>query len=226
MKTYAIVGIDTDIGKTVATGLIARNLHGNSVKCITQKMIQTGCLGIAEDIIEHRKIMGVPLFECDKDGTTCPFVFPVPSSPHLAAELAGGLFDASILKAATQRLEKEFDIVLLEGVGGLFVPLTRELLLVDYLAEMHYPTIVVTSSRLGSINHTLLTFEALIARNIPIVGVVYNRFSDALPEIADDSKTIFSAYLQQKNIQSPIVDIEKVTEPFDNSLDFSEFFRN
>ncbi|MCK5809152.1 ATP-dependent dethiobiotin synthetase BioD [bacterium] len=224
MSVYAVVGIDTDIGKTVVTGLIARTLLQNGVNVITQKMAQTGCVGVAEDIIEHRRIMGVSLFDDDKSGDTCPFVFPVPSSPHLAAELAGGLFDSAILTAATERLNRKFDTVLLEGVGGLFVPLTRELLLIDYLKEMQYPTIVVTSSRLGSINHTLLTLEALISRNIPIAGIVYNRFSDALPKIADDTRNIIAEYLEKHNIPNRIIDIGEIREPFDESLDFSDFF--
>lgn len=224
MSVYAIVGIDTDIGKTVVTGLIARSLSQKGVNVITQKMAQTGCVGVAEDVIEHRRIMNVSLFDVDKNGDTCPFVFPVPSSPHLAAELAGGSFEPAVLTAATERLNGAFDTVLLEGVGGLFVPLTRELLLIDYLKEMKYPTIVVSSSRLGSINHTLLTLEALISRNIPIAGIVYNRFSDALPEIADDTRTILAEYLQKQNIPNRIVDIGEIKEPFDDSVDFGEFF--
>ena len=225
MSVYAIVGIDTDIGKTVVTGLIARSLSHKGVTVITQKMAQTGCVGVAEDIIEHRRIMGVPLFDVDEIGDTCPFVFPVPSSPHLAAALAGGSFDSAVLTAATERLNSKFDTVLLEGVGGLFVPFTRELLLIDYLKDMKYPTIVVTSSRLGSINHTLLTLEALISRDIPIAGIVYNRFSDALPEIADDTRNIIAEYLEKHNIPHRIVDIGEIKEPFDDSLDFGEFFQ-
>ena len=82
-NTLFIGGIDTDIGKTYATGVLAKALYNRGLKVITQKLVQTGCEGIAEDIITHRDIMGMPLQALDKDGTTCPYVFSKPASPHL-----------------------------------------------------------------------------------------------------------------------------------------------
>ncbi|HID01809.1 MAG TPA: dethiobiotin synthase, partial [Desulfobacterales bacterium] len=67
-----ISGIDTNIGKTIATGLMARTLLEQGYSVITQKVVQTGCKGIAEDILQHRKLMRVELFPEDKDGMTCP----------------------------------------------------------------------------------------------------------------------------------------------------------
>ena len=87
MAVYFISGIDTDAGKSIVTGVIARTLLQKGVHVITQKFIQTGCVGISEDILKHREIMGIPPQEVDRDGTTCPYVMTYPSSPHLAAEI-------------------------------------------------------------------------------------------------------------------------------------------
>ena len=80
MAVYFISGIDTDAGKSIVTGVIARTLAGKGVRVITQKFIQTGCVGISEDILKHREIMGIPPQEVDKDGTTCPYVMTYPAS--------------------------------------------------------------------------------------------------------------------------------------------------
>lgn len=84
-----ITGIDTNIGKTFATGMIACALAGKGKKVITQKMIQTGCAEVSEDIEMHRKIQGIPFTEEDKTGLTCPYIFTYPCSPHMAAEKDG-----------------------------------------------------------------------------------------------------------------------------------------
>ena len=90
MKTVLFIsGIDTDVGKTVATGLYARELAAAGHRVITQKLVQTGCSGIAGDILSHRRLQGIGPTAFDNDGTTAPYVFPYPCSPHLAAAQQG-----------------------------------------------------------------------------------------------------------------------------------------
>ncbi|MBU0959939.1 MAG: dethiobiotin synthase, partial [Proteobacteria bacterium] len=99
-----ISGIDTDIGKSVATGLMARSLSSSGYSVITQKLVQTGCHGVAEDIQRHRQLMGIDLLPEDLNGLTCPYVFSKPCSPHLAAELEGTAVDPERIRKATERL--------------------------------------------------------------------------------------------------------------------------
>lgn len=86
-SVICISGIDTDIGKTVATGLMAKALLLRGYSVITQKVAQTGCTGISEDIQEHRKLMGVELLSEDQDGLTCPYVFSKACSPVLSRKI-------------------------------------------------------------------------------------------------------------------------------------------
>lgn len=152
MAVYFVSGIDTDTGKSIVTGVIARTLRQKGVNVITQKFIQTGCKGISEDILKHREIMGIEPEEADREGLTCPYVMTYPASPHLAAEIDGVHLDRQVIHRATEKLLQQYELVLLEGAGGLYVPVTREYLTIDYIQEHHYPLILVSSSKLGSIN--------------------------------------------------------------------------
>ncbi len=192
---YFISGIDTDIGKSYATGALATRLLRQGVNVMTQKMIQTGNSGISEDIELHRRMMGTPLSQDDRDGLTCPIVLSYPASPHLAAKIDRRPVDPSVIERATEELAKKHDIVLLEGAGGLMVPLTEELLSIDYVAQRGYPTILVTSGRLGSINHTLLSIEALKSRGMSLHSVIYNRYGESDKTISDETLDYLKKYL-------------------------------
>ena len=185
---YFVSGIDTDIGKTVATGILAKQLLQQGKSVITQKPVQTGCQNIADDIAVHRKIMGIPMQEADKQRLTMPEIFSYPASPHLAARLDGRALDLDIIRTATQQLAAQYEIVLVEGAGGLMVPLTENLLTIDYIQQQAYPVILVTSGRLGSINHTLLSFSALKQYGIQLHSLIFNHIHDSKDEtVAGDT---------------------------------------
>lgn len=205
MPTLCLCGIDTGIGKSVATGLLARHLLEQGHKVITQKLVQTGCTERSEDILLHRRLMECGWLKEDEEKLTCPYCFPFPGSPHLAARLAEKTIDPARISRATRTLEQRFAWVLLEGAGGLLVPLQEQLTLLDYLAAEGYPLVLVTSPRLGSINHTLLSLEILRARNLRLVGLVYNLFHGAPNEIVQDTLRFFSRALQEHGFADTIV---------------------
>ena len=208
-SVLAVSGIDTGIGKTIATGLLARHFAEAGVRTITQKIAQTGCDGISEDIVKHRELMGIPLQEADLDGTTCPYVFRCPASPHLAAAMERREIDIMTIRRSTFKLQKLYDLVLLEGVGGLLVPLSADLLLADYIRDAGYGLVLVSSSRLGSINHTLLSLEACATRYIPVRGLIYNRFFDADEAIAADTRKVIAASLKRHGFDAaPVIDLD------------------
>lgn len=207
-----VSGIDTDIGKTIVTGLLAKSLHLGGYSVITQKLVQTGCQGIAEDIVKHRKIMGTDLLPEDKDGLTCPYVFPKACSPHLAAELANLSINIHRISTATEELAADYEHVLLEGAGGLLVPLTRETTFLDYLEQQGYPLILVSSPRLGSINHTLAALELAKKRGIPVNGIVYNCYDTTDTAIREDSRKVFLAALAKYGFPAKIVDLEDINK--------------
>jgi len=203
-----ISGIDTDIGKTVATGLMARTLLSKGYSTITRKIVQTGCSGIAEDIKTHRMLMGIDLLPEDISGQTCSYTFTKPCSPHLAAELEQETIDLKRITEATEDLAADYEYVLLEGAGGLLVPLTREVSFLDYLQKQKYSLIIVSSPRLGSINHTLAALELAEGRGIEVIGIVYNCYGEHDNEIRRDSQKMFVSYLLKYGFSPNIVDLE------------------
>lgn len=222
MKTVFITGIDTDAGKSVATAMIAKYLRSVGVNAITQKLIQTGCVGVSEDIITHRKLMGIDLQPVDSDGTTCPIVFTYPCSPHLAAEIDKRSVDICWIKKSTAVLCQLYDKVLIEGAGGLMVPLTRDYYTIDYIVDNKLPIILVVSNKLGSINHALLNLELIWAQNIEIVGIVYNHFIEGNEQISADTKVVLTDFIKQRGKSVPIVEMGSVDKT--TVVDFSKFF--
>ncbi len=192
-NVFFVSGIDTNVGKSYATGYIAAQWNREGIRTITQKLIQTGNEGVSEDIELHRRIMGCGLLEEDRSGLTMPEIFTYPCSPHLASEIDGRDIDFHKIRTATETLSENYDAVLLEGAGGL---MTRDMLTIDYVSEMNYPLILVTSGRLGSINHTLLSLEAVKSRGISLKMLVFNGYpkeNDSV--ISDDTEKYIKNYL-------------------------------
>lgn len=159
MRSFFITGIGTDIGKTVVSAILVEAL-----KADYWKPIQSGNLDftdtdfIKEFTIHHGKLH------------TEEYLFTEPVSPHLAAKLENKTINIEYL-----RLPKLNNYLIVEGAGGLLVPLSQKYLIKDLILKLQLPVIIVSMNYLGSINHTLLTIEALKQYNIPIVGIIFNQ---------------------------------------------------
>lgn len=207
-SVYFISGIDTGIGKTYATGYLAKLWNAQGQKTITQKLIQTGNVDISEDIEQHREIMGMGWLPEDEAKLTMPEIFSYPASPHLATKLDGREIDFQKIEHATAQLADKYEVVLLEGAGGLMVPLTIDLLTIDYVAEKKHPVILVTSGRLGSINHTVLSLEALKSRGLELYALAYNLNNESQDElISKDTAEYLKTYLAKHFPQALWIDI-------------------
>lgn len=191
-----VTGIGTDVGKSYVTGWLAREIIASGKSCITQKMIQTGNQDFSEDIERHRKIMGTGYFDVDISHVTSPIIFTYPASPHLAAKIDGKNIDLSKIKASTEILKNKYDHVLIEGAGGLMVPVEGEYLTADYIREQKIPVVVTVTGQLGSINHALLTFNALKSYGINLFAVVYNPHFDKDKTICADTRSYLKSWLK------------------------------
>jgi len=198
-----VTGIDTNVGKSFATGYLARQFSLAGYKVITQKFIQTGNTDISEDIEIHRKIMGTGLLPEDIDGTTCPVILSYPASPHLAAQIDKTEIDLDKITNATNILKQDYDFVFLEGAGGIMVPINRNYTTLDYINDRKIPVIIVTAPRLGSINHTLMTIEICRHKNIKIAALAYNKFNVTDELICKDTEDYLKDY-RNKNLPSTL----------------------
>lgn len=198
MKEIIFVsGIGTNVGKSYATGWLANKLNSEKKNAITLKMIQTGNDGYSEDIDIHRKIMGLPLLDEDKDFTTAPIIMTYPASPHLAAKIDHCTIDLSKIDRSTEKLFEKYDTILMEGAGGLMVPITETYTTIDYIREHNLPLALVTNGQLGSISHTLLALEAIKTRQIKLKYVVYNPYFDEDKFIAEETQKYLGEFLKK-----------------------------
>lgn len=194
-KTIFITGIDTDAGKSFATGWLAKQIMELGKSVITQKFVQTGNHECSEDIEVHRKIMGIQMTDADIRKLTAPVIFTYPASPDLAARIDGRKLELDVIAQASEKLEKEYDHLLIEGAGGLMVPLIGEYLTIDYIRDHNLPVMLVTNGRLGSINHTLLSLKAIADEGIQLFAVAYNTFFDKDKVICDDTRRYIREWL-------------------------------
>lgn len=209
-KTLFVTGIDTDAGKTYATAWLANILAKDGRKVVTQKFIQTGCDGFSEDILRHRELMGIEPLPEDRNLLTSPIILHYPASAQLAAKLDGVEIDLSKVQEATKVLESRYDHVLIEGAGGLMVPITDDYFTIDYISEHKHPVVLVTNGVLGSINHTILSLEAIASRNLILAAVVYNHHFDSDEIISQDTLEFIRRYLANKFPETEFIEIPHI----------------
>ncbi|MFH1759485.1 MAG: dethiobiotin synthase, partial [bacterium] len=124
-----------------------------------------------------------------------PYIFKLAASPHLAALKEKKNISAAKIKNSLKKLESRYEVVVIEGAGGLFVPLNRKWLLIDVIKDLNIPVLLVAANRLGTINHTLLSIEAVKTRKIPFLGAVINNTDKKEnPVIVKDNPHIISAF--------------------------------
>lgn len=211
-KIFFVSGIDTGVGKTIATGMMGRFLRQEGIAAATIKLVQTGCHNFSEDLDLHRQLMGIPPLPEDQAGLTFPQTFDFPASPHLAAAREGRQVDCAAMAQAVETVAQRYPVVLVEGAGGLAVPLTEDLLTVDFAAAQGWPVVLVCSGKLGSLNHALLSLEALRHRGMTLAGIVYNYCPAADPCIDQDTPEMLRKVLQRDWQGAPLVRLGKVDD--------------
>lgn len=186
MRHCWIVGTDTDVGKTFITTIYMRYLQKKGLKVIPYKPIQTGLVEKNGKTYYHdtTHYLNYSLQSLDADSINS-YSFPLPASPHYAAEIEGKTIKEETIYSTLNQLKKNFDVVLCEGAGGLYVPLhsNSTITFLDVIEKSSLPVLMVAHSKLGTINHTLLSVHVLQSRNIEIVGIVLNKFGGSSLEI-------------------------------------------
>ncbi len=187
-----VTGTDTGVGKTYVCARLLAFLTGKGIKAGYQKWIATGTeKGLPEDLVHCLGTAGIEP-EPELLEKQIPYSFKYPASPHLAAEMEESNIDPEYIIEKYRAMADACEWLIVEGVGGIMVPLRRDILLADLLARLQPKTLVVARSGLGTLNHTLLTLEALRSRNIPVLGVVFSDSDEQEDErlVQDNMQTI------------------------------------
>ncbi len=171
-----VTGTDTGVGKTIATAVLARALRLRGVNVGVMKPVTSGCSERNGELVsdDAELLAWAAGIECSDD--VAPYRLREPISPVEAAQLDGVKISFSRISEAYQRLSASHDFVLVEGAGGLMVPLNGGLLMADLVKQLNLPLLVVARPNLGTINHTVLTCFAAGQMEIDVKGVIVNRF--------------------------------------------------
>lgn len=167
-----ITGTGTGVGKTVVTAGLAALLKRHGISFCVYKPIQTGSPdpNHPEDLDTVKKLVGT---EVD---TFCSYCFPLPTAPY-AADPERSIRPLKLLHDFKQ-LQAQYSVILVEGAGGVRVPIAPHFEMLDLIRMFQIPVLVVTHPQLGTINHTLLTVDALKAQRLDVKGVVISAFPD------------------------------------------------
>lgn len=173
-----ITGTGTDVGKTIITAGILRYLRQKGIDAVSMKPVQTGAelTGgqlIAPDLAVHRAASGFAPQDDDLE-LMAPYLYEPACSPHLAGRLAARYPDVDRIISCAKKLCARHDCVLIEGAGGIMVPLDDSVTMLDLMQQLGCPVILVALRGLGTINHTLLSIEVLRNAGLDLLGVVFN----------------------------------------------------
>ncbi len=176
---FFVSGTDTGVGKTVVGCALVRAIRGRGFDVGVMKPIETG-VGAAGPLdaqaLRNAAVATEPLEEI------CPQTFALPAAPTVAAASEGRAVEMETIRDAFAHLRARHEWLVVEGAGGLLVPATAELSMADLSRELDLPLLIVARAALGTINHTLLTLEAAVARGLPVAGVVVSHSGGQLSE--------------------------------------------
>ncbi len=183
-----ITGTDTSVGKTYVAAGITKALNNAGIDVGVMKPAETGCRMhagrlIPADAARLMKSSGAH----DPFDLVNPFRFSRPLAPSIAAQLAGKTIAPRKIISAFGRLSRKHDFMIVEGAGGIMVPLSGSYLYLDLAADIRLPVVIVARPGLGTINHTLLTISALKKKRVRIAGVVINYAEDWKKGLAEET---------------------------------------
>jgi dethiobiotin synthetase len=183
-----ITGTDTGVGKTLIAGAIAKILTDKGLKVGVFKPIATGCKRTWDGLISSDTDFLSYCANSDLSlSTITPIGYRTPAAPIVSAARDGAAIDFDKIAAAYKDICQNSDAVLIEGIGGVRVPLTEEFDLLDLAVEFALPIVIVARPNLGTINHTLMTIDCVRATELKIAGVVINGYNAVESTVAEDT---------------------------------------
>jgi adenosylmethionine-8-amino-7-oxononanoate aminotransferase len=175
IKGIFITGTDTGVGKTIVTALISHILKSKSIDVGVMKPVETGGRS------DSNLIKAISNSDDDIDLIN-PYYFRLPLSPNIASKFEGVDIDIGIIKERFSEISEKHEIVLVEGIGGLLVPIRDNYYVLDLIRDFDLPIIVVSRASIGTINHTLLTIKYSRIMGIKVLGFIINNCTDGISE--------------------------------------------
>ncbi len=181
MKSLFITGTDTDVGKTYITAGLAVAIRKTGIDVGVMKPFAAGTVQKKGYKSEDITILSRAAMTCDPENLVNPQFFPIPASPYTAWKKLKTKPKISTILSGFKKLTKFHDMILVEGMGGIMTPILKNYYITNLIKEMKIPTIIVTRSKVGTINHTIMTVKMCEKYKIPIKGIIINNFEDGYP---------------------------------------------
>jgi dethiobiotin synthetase len=210
-----ITGTDTGVGKTIIAGAIAKILTDKGLKVGIFKPIATGCHRTWEGLVGYDTEFLANCANSDLSlSTITPVGFLTPAAPIVSAAYEATPIDFNKITAAYKHICQISDLIIVEGIGGVRVPLTLKFDLLDLAVEFDLPVVIITRSNPGMINHTLMTIDCVRAAELKIAGIVINGYNATEATVAENAAEQLITQCTGVNVLSVV--------PFDDTVDIEE----
>jgi len=187
-----ITGTDTGVGKTIVTAALARHFRSRGLNVGVMKPVETGIEDPALAGPDAALLCWAAQVDDEKD-LVSPYRFNMAASPHQAAAEAGQQIDVKTIIDAFNTLRTDKDVMLVEGAGGLMVPIRGGYLMADLAGQLDLPLLVITRPGLGTLNHTLLTTFSARAMDLSLSGFIINRMPQAPTRVESEAPHLLSS---------------------------------
>jgi len=192
LKSLFIAGTDTDVGKTYIAAGLAVTFRNMGIDVGVMKPFAAGRAQKkgykSEDIV----ILSKAAKACDPEKLVNPQFFKIPASPYTAWKTLKTKPKISTILSSFKKLTKLHDMILVEGMGGIMTPILKDYYITNLIKEMKIPAVIVTRSKIGTVNHTIMTCKMCEKYKIPVKGIIINNFDDGypIPELKRDLQNL------------------------------------
>ena len=226
MKSLFVTGTDTDVGKTCVSASIVKNLRDMDIDVGVMKPFASGHKKNSNSLPQDVEILMKYSGSQDPIDLVNPYFFEIPTSPYDAAKILVQKINLQKVIDAYNKLLSSHDLVIVEGIGGLMTPITQNYFVSNLISELDIDTIIVMGSKLGTVNHTLLTYEHCKQMHLKLKGFVINQTVPSGYELSNlrqqimelTNQIVYCTIPYQKNF-----DLDLYIDNFTNFVDISNF---
>ena len=191
MNSFFVTGTDTDVGKTCVSAAIAKHLRDNGVDVGVMKPFASGYKVTADSISGDVEILMKYSGAKDPIGLVNPYYFEIPTSPYDACKQLNLEIDISRVIDSYKQLVSIHDVVIVEGIGGIMTPISKNYFVSDLIYDLQLSSIIITGSKIGTVNHLMLTYEHAQQKNLKLKGFVVNQNISTGYELSNLKQQIF-----------------------------------
>jgi len=225
MNSFFVTGTDTDVGKTCVSAAIAKHLHDNNVDVGVMKPFASGYKTTTDSVSSDVEILIKYSGVKDPIDLVNPYYFEIPTSPYDACKQLNLEIDISNVIESYKQLTSIHDVVIVEGIGGIMTPISKNYFVSDLISDLQLESIIVTGSKIGTVNHLMLTYEHALQKKLKLKGLLVNQNVSDGYELSNlkhqifglTGNKVFGAIPFQKSFN-----IDSYVKNFSNFVDISD----